>query len=105
MFGGIFSGCDAALRVTGGLETENTTEDVNCDISLWTTGSSHGETRKPVMLKKDKVGRIINMQWIIHGPEPKHWVEISCPNHELYRSPEILAPPNKFVNLGIVKIK
>ena len=94
---------DPICIVKGELDRDKAFENEPCEITLWTNSGYFFQENKPKKRRTAKIGSKFKVQWMEEGDR---WVEISCPRHEIYRSPEFdaLTGP-KGVDLGVVKLK
>ena len=103
----ILTGCDGGLEVRGQLETDQATNNLQCEISLWSVRELFwGITFEPSKDNSSNISDNFNIFWIIDGPIRNRRLEISCPGYEIFRSKEFEAPSvDGKVDLGLVKMK
>ena len=89
---GLLHGCDGSLTVIGNIVPGDRHDPMPCEITLWRhTGPLWGPMR-PTIIGSSIVNDGFRVHWTIGGPEADHWIELACPNHTLYRSPNFRAP-------------
>ena len=93
------SGCDGSLTVVGNVDAES------CELSLWANRGPIWGSAKARKVRFARIDGRINVHWTISGPVANHWIEISCPGYELFRSREFEAPSAEpKVDLGQVHL-
>ena len=96
----LLAGCEGSLTVTGFVP------EADCEIGLWTMDGPIWQQKERTLRRKATVSRTFEIEWSVSGPHSPHWLEMTCPQGETFRSHEFLAGrAGDRVELGRVRLR
>src|SRR5512133_375278 len=92
--------------IRGRISRTDVNSDAQCRVELWRMAKPPWQAPTPLRLGIRSVSHSFAVHWTIGGPRSEHWVEVSCPGYETFRTERFEAPSSvREHDLGIIRLK
>ena len=98
--------CDGSINVSGTIVRSAGDKAALCQVTLWYMGGPFWAPATPRKRRTAAAAESFSLHWTIAGPRSEHWVEVSCPGYEVFRSARFEAPSTvRKRDFGVIRLK